>query len=462
MPPPPPSGAAGRTHGPEPGSKGRLRTIALLLALLTGSLTWLLSSRRKFSPDVAQLLGKALKAESEGFGGQNLPEAVKYYIEALMEAEAKGISPLTDEYTGIQLKLAEMYEMLNHQDAASNVYLEICEAYLDAFQNDKLSAEARPHCIQRALRIALKLVHSSNEESLPEVTQNLMVLIKVAQFEVASQSPEAAHLLLGVGALDPKKDELKEATHMNKMGILAEVMRSSGQFDMWMPFRDELIAARDMLTTINLAVEKTDQALFDKQVTHLIMMASGCGIGEILLTRANLASMAYLKSEQLEVAAHFVEQGKANGENKLKVISPRGDPVSAEEIRPMSTWVLQKSEQAYQRILKIIQKLEPEVRRSKEVEEAQALCTYGLGVIAIKKGELDTANDLLREARTRAKGSGFDDLVVAADGELAKVNKQTLEDDFSSATLNKEADKKPTVAEIHDAIANEIPEDEEK
>lgn len=462
MPPPPPSGSAGRSLGAEPGSKSRLRTIVLLLAVLFGCAAWWVYPRRSFSPEVAAILKKALKAESESFGGQNLPEAVKYYIEALTEAEAQGISPLTDEYTGLQLKLAEMYEMMNHQDAASDVYMEICEAYLDAFQNDKLSAEARPHCIQRALRIALKLVHSSNEESLPDVTQNLVVMIKVAQLEVASQSLEAANLLLAVGALDSKKDGRKEMAIMNKMGILAEGLRSSGQFEMWMPFRDELIAARDMLTTINLAVEKTDQALFDKQVTHLIMMASGCGIGEILLTRANLASMAYLKSEQLEVAAHLVEQGKANGENKLKVISPKGDPVSADEIRPMSTWVLQKSEQAYKRILKIIPSLEPEVRRTKEVEEAQALCTYGLGVIAIKKGELDRAKDLLREARTRAKGSGFDDLVVAADGELAKVDKPTSEADDTADILDKEAGKKPTVAEIHDAIAKEIPEDEEK
>lgn len=444
-PPPPPSGAAGRILITEPGSKVRFRTIVLLLAILSGCAAWLAYPRHTFSPEVATTLRKALKAESESFGGQNLPEAVKYYVEALVEAEAQGLSPLTDEYTGIQLKLAEIYELMENQGAANDVYMDICKTYMDALVNNKVSAEARPHCIHKALRVALKLTHHSKEQNWPSVAPNLEKVIDVAQSEVVSRCPKASDLMMvaDVGAVDWKKHKAE----MHKARAVAASMRASGDFDMWMPFKDELIAAREMLTTIKLAVAKTDEALCDKETTILIMRASGCPPPSILLTTANLASMLYQKAERAEELAYLTTQNKFDKETMAELVPDAGGPISADEIKHRSTLILKQSEKLYQQLLKsVIPAMDPEERRTRDVEEAQALCTYGLGVISIKTGELDKASGLLRETRARAMESGFDDMVLAADGELTKVDKLAAE-----VILNKESDKKsnkkPTVAE---------------
>lgn len=456
--PPPPSGAAGRILVAEPVSKVRFRTILLLLAAISGFTTWYFYPRHTFTPEVATILRKALKAESESFGGQNLPEAVKYYIEALMEAEAQGLSPLSDEYTGIQLKLAEIYEMLNYPDAAHDVYMEICAAYVDAFQNNKIAQDVRPQVIQRGLRIALKLAHISGTEKNDVVSRALLLQILLAQEEVCRRCPEATDLLK-LASTPPTQSEREFMTQLTKSASHARLLRASGNYDAWMPFRDELIAARDVLTTHNLSDALANVALREKQITYQIMLASGCGVGDLLLAQANLASMFYLMSEQLEVIVHTAEKNEGT-----TIKADTGGEIPLDTMKTSSNNALARSESCYKRVLKAIPSLEPDVRRTKEVEEAQALCTYGVGVIAIKKGDYEEAKDKLREARTRAKGSGFDDLVEAADGELNKVDglarkalKQN-EPDSKDKVANSKESKKPSIDEIHDVIAHEVSE----
>ncbi|KAG5357330.1 Protein MRG3-like protein [Yarrowia sp. C11] len=449
--PPPPSGAAGRILVAEPGSKFGFKTILLILASISGLTAWYFYPRHSFSPEVATLLRKALKAESDSFGGQNLQEAVKYYIEALMEAEAQGLSPLSDEYTGIQLKLAEMYEMLNYPDAANDVYTEICAAYFDAFQKNKISLETRPEVVQRGLRIALKLAHIAGNENVTQASRALLLQILLAQQEVGRRCPQAVDLLrLASNPLTQSEREFM--TLLTKAAAQARQLRAAGEFEAWAPFRDELIAARDVVTTYHLSANLPDQALREKQITYQIMLASGCGVGELLMAQANLASMYYFMCEKLEVVANNADKNEGT-----IIKSATGGDIPLDVIKTSSIKALARSEACYKRVLKAIPSLEPEVRRTKEVEEAQALCTYGVGVIAVKKGELDEAKDMLREARTRAKGSGFDDLVDAADSELNKLDDLAREAQKTLETDSKE--KNVTVAEIHDAIANEIPEE---
>jgi hypothetical protein len=74
-------------------------------------------------------------------------------------------------------------------------------------------------------------------------------------------------------------------------------------------------------------------------------------------------------------------------------------------------------------IVNVVEKLPSKTRREPNVAEVHALSTYGLGVIALHHGEYDKASDLLREARLRAKGCSFDDLVTSAELELEKLTK---------------------------------------
>lgn len=472
--PPPPSGAAGRFIASEPRPMGPIK-VALLLALALASFTaWWYYPRHTFSPEVAIILRKALKAESESFGGQNLQDAVKYYIEALIEAEAQGLSPISDEYTGIQLKLAEIYEMLNYPDAANDVYMEICAAYFDAFQNNAISPALRPTIIQRGLRIALKLAHVGGKENMTQASRALLLQILLAQEEVGRQCPEAVGLLrLASNPLNQSEREFM--TLLTKAAAVARQLRAAGEFEPWLPFRDELIAARDLVTTYNLSANLPDQALREKQITYQIMLASGSGVGDLLLAQANLASMYYFMSEKLEVVALNADKNPGT-----VVQSASGSPIPLDVIKSSKDKALHRSEACYKRVLRAIPSLESDVRRTKEVEEAHALCTYGVGVIQTKKGDYDGAKELLREARTRAKGSGFDDLVVAADGELDKLDELISESaanalksgdtkseksdipDVVETPKSLSAEARKSVTEIHDSIANDLPDVEKE
>ncbi|KAG5365740.1 Protein MRG3-like protein [Yarrowia sp. B02] len=448
--PPPPSGAAGRYIVSEPAPKGRFWMVLLALAVISGGSAWYLLFSNNFSPEVAALLRKALKAESDSFGGQNLQDAVRYYIEALMMAEEQGMSPISDEYTGIQLKLAEMYEMLNYPDAATDVYMEICMAYFDAFQKNQVPVDRRPDIVQRGLRVALKLAHAGGKEGMDKARRALELQIQMAQEEVGRRLPPGAEALRQL--MNEPHTKTGWPPRLMNASAQANQLRRSGELEAWMPFRDELIAARDLLTTFNLGADMPDQAIREKQVTYQMMLASGCGVGELLLAQANLGSMLYLMAEKMEALVAAAD--KSGGTIKFS----NGVDVPRNLLQPGNSMVLTRAEVTYKRVLDGIQKLEPEVRRTKEVEEAQALCTYGVGVINIKKGEYEQAKDYLREARTRAKGSGFEDLVLAADGELEKVDKLAAE--AAEAPKDKESSEasKPKIS-IHDLIANNVPTD---
>ena len=57
--------------------------------------------------------------------------ALKYYLEALAKCDELGMDKLLDEYTGIQLKIGEMFERLNMMEDAAFIYNEIATLYLN-------------------------------------------------------------------------------------------------------------------------------------------------------------------------------------------------------------------------------------------------------------------------------------------------------------------------------------------
>ncbi|ANB11605.1 hypothetical protein AWJ20_4426 [Sugiyamaella lignohabitans] len=73
-------------------------------------------------------------------------------------------------------------------------------------------------------------------------------------------------------------------------------------------------------------------------------------------------------------------------------------------------------------ILNAVEQLPSKARREANVAEVHALSTYGLGVIALHRGEYEKSRDLLRESRLRAKGCEFDDLVTSSELELQKLD----------------------------------------
>ena len=145
----------------------------LYLASLTAFAYYMWWPKHTFPPSVAKILRKGLWAESDK-GEKDYQLALKHYLEALEECRELRMDRLSDEYTGIQLKVGEMYERLGMLDDAAFVYNEIATLYLsvlkaapDSVQGARVTGiDHRGHLIQKDLRIALKLVELNRENPL--------------------------------------------------------------------------------------------------------------------------------------------------------------------------------------------------------------------------------------------------------------------------------------------------------
>ncbi|ANB11604.1 Mgr3p [Sugiyamaella lignohabitans] len=211
--------------------------IILALAMLVSGVAFRYYTAHNYPPEVASKLRKGLRAELDG-GGKGKPDyklALQYYLEALEEADNSNLHYLSDEYTGLQIKIAEMYEKLGMEEEARLIYRELGTSYIQALTDGTaVSAEVRPHMIQRDLRVALKTAISEATTN-PEVAKmGLLVHFTIAQMEVANRDPAVAELINS------------EKTRAN-FNISIPVEGAPSKFDTkaWEPFRDELFSARD-------------------------------------------------------------------------------------------------------------------------------------------------------------------------------------------------------------------------
>ncbi|CCH41140.1 hypothetical protein BN7_677 [Wickerhamomyces ciferrii] len=387
------------------------------IGLIGLSAWWVYWPHHTFPKSVAKILRKGLWAESDK-GEKDYQTALKHYLEALEEADKFELDPLSDEYTGIQLKVGEMYERLNMNQDALMVYSEIASAYLDALTTPgKIPIPRRPHIIQKDLRVVVKIVEL-NKGNPYASKMLLMTHFLIAQEEVAKRSKTVSKLIK-----EEKEQILQEVSQQQspysnpikedslKVGEDEKIVVIEKNRDAWEPFRDELFNARDLYVAISLATGDLQSAVRTKIATTEWMLNADCDPGEILMSQANLGSLMYLQAEEFEAKEYRAIKQKLE---ESKIASERFNKKSC----------LDLALKCYESVLAFSKQLPAQLRREENVEESIALSTYGLGVIKLHLGELDTAKNLLRESRLRAKGSGFNDLVVEAERELEKLGKE--------------------------------------
>lgn len=347
-----------------------------------------------------------------GLSAENMPEgeedykiALYCYLEALEEADKTGLHILSDEYTGLQLKVAEMYEKLGMINEARLMYSELSTAYIQALADGKsVPNKLRPHLIQRGLRVALKtaILESATDSELAKMS--LAVHLIMAQDEVAKKSPEMAKLIKGGNV-------------QKNFNISLSVDGGASHpehYDAWQPFRDELFYARDMFVALCIATGDVGLAIQTKLASTEWMAVSGYGSSETLMSFYNVGAIFYLQAEELELRQ---KQGK--------LVKPSNPVPSAVSINDLAGMSMANASACFTMVLKLISQLPSKVRREGDIDDVQALATYGLGVIALHKGDLPKASDLLREARLRAKGCGYTDLVTSSEIELGKLDQLT-------------------------------------
>lgn len=376
------------------------------VGIVTGALWWVYWPHHTFTSSVAKVLRKGLWAESDR-GGHDYQKALEHYIEALELAQQEQLDPLSDEYTGIQLKIGQMYEQLSMSSDALMVYSEIAAAYLLALTTPgAVSVKERPHLIQKDLRVVLKSVQL-NPTDAHMCKMLLMTHLLVAQEEVAKRSASVAKLI----AMDSPKNNATSFIPNEDPELLAPKPQVKVQLnrEAWEPFRDELFNARELFTAICITTGDISTAARTATATTEWMINAECSPSEIMKSQTNLGSIMFLNAEAF---ADGVARSQRAGKNS------DSEKDFNEKARKKS---LELAVKCYESVLEFSKQLPTSLRRAEGMEESIALATYGLGVVRLHNGDLITARNLLREARVRAKGAGFTDLVNNAEEELKKV-----------------------------------------
>ncbi|KAL6454535.1 MGR3 Mitochondrial inner membrane i-AAA protease supercomplex subunit MGR3 [Candida maltosa Xu316] len=432
--------------------------VTLGLSVLGGYAYYMWWPKHTFPSSIAKILRKGLWAESDR-GEYDYQLALKHYLEALEHANEIGLDPLSDEYTGIQLKIGEMFERLNMLTDAAFIYNEIAALYLTVLtsppdsENGKriLNRQHRRHLIQKDLRIALKLV-SMNANNPQFARAILLTHLIIAQDEVnkslgRGMTPEKLNISsrLKPGASNANSSHmalLENDEIVIKNSVTGEEeARIKKTPEVWEPFTDEFFNAMDLLSAMCISAGDLAMATRVKTAMNESMMLADIEPSKMLMSQCNLGSLLYMQAEELEaqelsMKRKFAElsgvdyaelKQKENSDQelisqKLKDVISVQDQEKFANITESRSICLKLAVKSYESVLQFAKSFPQDfVKDHNEISETVALATYGLGVINLHLSQYDKAERLLRESRVRAKSCDYDMLLPMIETELDKL-----------------------------------------
>lgn len=393
-------------------------------------------NKNKFTPSTQDLLKQALwkESEKEKF---NYAKALKLYTKALDECKTAQLDELSDEYTGIELKIADMCQRLGRFEDVHSIYSELLYKFFNALSTpDVVSEEKRGALIRKDLRVLIKSLETNNDLSLGR--RNLLAHLLLAQEEVLRKSPELKEYFekrkeksleesKGVSQeqFDFKTFVNEENIKVDKDGyMIVDIFKNSTA---WEPFKEEFFTARDLYTAYCLSAKDLAAALGCKMTTLEWMVMADMPPAQILLSQANLGSLFYLQAEK------FASQSETykNQLNEFTEGSTESHQVALNLRKNMENHErsLNMSIKCYEGVIDFAKKNKKLRFKMKEeldpsVSQAIALATYGIGILSVQKGLLAKAENLLKESISLANDTGFVELLSEATSELEKLQTQ--------------------------------------
>ncbi|KAK6204983.1 uncharacterized protein RJT21DRAFT_12298 [Scheffersomyces amazonensis] len=433
--------------------------------------------KHTFPSSVAKILRKGLWAESEK-GENDYQLALKYYLEALKHCDEIGMDIISDEYTGIQLKAAEMFERLNMIEDSLFIYNEIATIYLTALSALPGSEEAkliknfshRRHIIQKDLRIALKLVDLNRHD--PSLVKSILFThLIIAQDEINKHVKVAnmAEFKDDKSNVDITFKSLDKSAYFLTDPNTGETTSIKTTPEIWEPFADEYFTGMEVLSAICVGSGDFRLAFHVKILTLESMLIAGIEPSRVLSNQCNLASILFLLAGEHEALEYKTKKKIAKSldinhkqlsiDEVLSSSTEIGKKIALslpEERKQLETAHISKdnffklSYKSYESILTYAKTVlkdspssssdsQPQVgitglfgssttisstNLTKSVNETVALATYSLGVLNLHLSKYDTAERFLRESRVRARTCGYDDLLEEIEIELEKLFKE--------------------------------------
>ncbi|KAH3899707.1 uncharacterized protein SCDLUD_003992 [Saccharomycodes ludwigii] len=427
-----------------------LRTAFFITAGLIGLLYWAWP-KHNFPYPVAKFLRKGLWEERDdnrdNNGMPNYQAALKYYLLALDKADEVGMSKISDDYTGIELKVAEMYEKLNMVDNASRIYLELSYRYYDCLRNGTYDIDEmeKPHYIQKDLRCVIKwLQFNMSSQPHPEVFQFakglLLSHLLLAEEELMAKSPEFPLNNLTKDDLQKQIEHKYSGTinfenminedniFLDTDGYIALDLEQKSSYA-WFPFKDEFFTARDLYSAMCLSTKDIASAVNYKLTTLKWMVLAGMAPGQIMLSQANLGSLLYLRGEEFEGKLNYLQKHpeSLNSTNTEGVADDLNLTTTMRLYNKSKDECYKAAIECYEAIIKFTRnhsklRFESNINGlNPSVSQAIVLSTYGLGVVNLHLDHLPQAEKLLNDSLSMSKQIGFAELTTEAENELKKL-----------------------------------------
>ncbi|CCK70493.1 Mgr3p KNAG_0E02320 [Huiozyma naganishii CBS 8797] len=373
--------------------------------------------------------------------------ALKGYMAALEQMQSESMDPLSDNYTRVELKIAEMLEKLGMMDEAKNVYLELLYRLFDALNSpDKVPFPRRSDLLRKDLRVLIKSLELNQDVEAGK--RRLLAHLLLAQEDVLMKSPELKEFF------DKKKEradkiiqgipvELSEfqtfvngeTINLDKDGFMTlNLQRDSTA---WEPFKEEIFIARDLYTAYCLSTKDITSALSCKMTTVEWMIMADMPPGQILLGQANLGSLLYLQAERLESDIATINLKTDNDpslledENVIKAL--RRLYRNKDNCLTMAGHCYEGIVDFFQKNKKLRYHMKDQLDNS--VAQAIALSTYGKGILHLHDGSLPKAERLLNDSITMAREADFKELLKEAEQELNKLKEMRSKESEDAAVV---------------------------
>lgn len=360
----------------EPINFKRIGILGLGVSTIIYGLWWFYWPHHTFHPEVAKLLRKGLYQERSS-RGNNYKEAMKFYIEALTLCQKLDLDYLSDEYTGIELKIAEMNEKLEDFDMANKIYFNLLERFTWALKDPEVLRnvqEKRNHYLKKDLQIVAKI----NENSKGKQLSSVVLLL---------------HLLMAQRELSKLISASNEVDSFPNGDTINPFIAKACDPKVWQPFGEELFVVRDVYANNCLSKKDYDTAINFKFTTIQWMHMADFDPGLILLAQVDLGSMFYLKFEKI----------------KAELVNPQ-EP--EELLQNKKNLLLKLSLDCYDSVMNVIPFKSDSgkpVLEQLNIQGAKALslAAYGQGVIKQEEGNYSEGKKLLKFALTIANEIGF-------------------------------------------------------
>ena len=400
-----------------------------MISFITFNIWWVYWPHHTFPKPVAKILRKGLHSEIKKEGA-DFQKSLQYYLKALEECRVQEMDSLSDEYTGIEIKIGEMYEKLHLYNDAVTLYEDMLKRFYNEISkpNDR-SQKSRSLLLKRDLQILIRFIEI-NKDSETNITLLIMHLL-LAQREFLENSPELKEVFVKSELLDSQQFDWKIFKGLPFIGKSKDDYQKHLNFKSKQDFKikeaqseryvflKELLTARELYTRYCLTKNNITGALNSKITTLEWMLLTDSSLDELLLTQAELGSIFYLSSEQFEGSIYSIDQQPHRKSKNLEIVRSR--------LQANQNACLQYSADCYKSIISFADENQyPKVATEREMDQKilKALCLsyYGVGVISLHKGRLKASRKQLKRAIRVSEMINFNELIKEAKRELEKIS----------------------------------------